>query len=198
MPSRATCASLVAAFALVVEAGPAEAGWTLIPAAVPNKVGSITVVPSSEWNQASRRPGERGVAWTHDGFNLNGLELFGPVPSGQPLYKERDRKRNPMPRFDRAMLLPDLADFFERSVRIRHGLSDFSIEATEPAMLGTARGIAVHYRYSLPDDELVRRGEARLAVAKEQLYVADFYAPSIHYFEAGRAEAHAIMDGMRF
>src|SRR5258706_16221357 len=85
--------------AAIAFATPAIAGWKLMPSQHSVNLGGIAVTPSSDWNQASARPGKQSVAWTHDGFDLNALEFFAAVPSGQPLYRERDRKRNPMPKF---------------------------------------------------------------------------------------------------
>lgn len=180
------------------QATPSLAGWKLMAKGKPADLPGIVVTPQSDWNQWSTRPGKEGRAWTRDGFNLNGLEMFAAVPSGKPLYREYNKKRNPMPKFDSTMLLPELADFFERSFRVRHQLSDFTVQETEPTMFGGNRGLRVHYRYTLPNDELVRLGEVRLAVVNKKLYVANFYAPQLHYFPAGLAEANAIMDSARF
>ena len=177
---------------------PAFAGWKLIPAQKPANVGGIIVSPQSDWNQASAHPGKQGISWTHDGFDLNGFEFFAGVPTGGPLYRERDRKRNPMPKFDKGMLLPDLADFFERSFRARQGISDFTIAESVPAELGGYKGLAVRYRYSLPNDDLVRLGVVRLAIVRGKLYVANFNAPQLHYFASGLGEAEAIMNNAKF
>lgn len=178
-------------------AAPATAGWKVVPAHAPAQVGTMAVVPLTDWNRASAGPSKLGQIWTHDGFGLNGLELFAAVPAGQSLYKERDAKRNPMPKFAAGMLLPDLTDLFERSFRAQYALTDFTIEQSTPATLGGVKGISIRYRYSLPDDELSRSGEARLAIANGKLYVVNYYAPSLHYFDAGLAEAHAIMDSAK-
>lgn len=177
---------------------PAIAGWKLMPARQAADLTGIVVTPPSDWNQASARPGKQGRAWTHDGFGLNGLEFFAAVPSGQPLYRERDKKRNPMPRFEKNMLLPDLADFLERSLRANGNLTDFLVLETEPALFGGHRALRVRYRYTFPNDELVRLGEARLAVVKGKLYAANYFAPELHYFPSGLAEANLIMDSARF
>lgn len=103
-----------------------------------------------------------------------------------------------MPKFDRTMLLPDLADFFERSFRVQNQVSDFTIEHSAPVMLLGQRGIAVQYRYTLPNDDLVRRGEVRMATVDNKLYAVDFQAPALHYFDAGLPEAQAIMDAAHF
>lgn len=189
---------LTAVAAALLQASPALAGWKLIPARQPADLTGMQVTPQSDWNQASGRPGKQGRAWTHDGFGLNGLEFFAAVPSGQPLYRERSKKGNPMPKFESTMLLPELADFFERSFRVQSQLSDFTVVESAPTMFGGHQGLRVRYRYTLPNDELVRLGEVRLAVANKKLYVANYFAPELHYFPAGLVEANAIMDGARF
>lgn len=182
----------------IAQGSPVLAGWKLIPRDRPAAPAGISVTPKTDWNQASARPSKLGQAWTRDGFDLNRMEFFAAIPTGQPLYRERSKTRNPMPKFDSALLLPELADFFERSFRAQHGISSFVVEESAPATLGGHPGLRVRYRYVLPNDELVRSGEVRLAVVNNQLYVANFYAPQLHYFPAGLAEANAIMDGARF
>lgn len=188
----------LAAVAALSLSSPAIAGWKLLQATAPVQIGTMTTTPGRDWNQASGRPGKQGVTWTQDGLGLNGLELFAGVASGQPLYKERSAKQNPMPRYDATMLAPDLADFFERSFRVQNNISDFAVEAIESNPFGGHKGITIRYRYSLPNDELKRRGIARLAVAGKKLFVANFYAPELHYFSAGLSEVQAIMDSARF
>ena len=97
-----------------------------------------------------------------------------------------------------ARLLPELADFFERSFRAQNQVSDFTILESTPTDIGGRKGLAVRYRYTLPNDELTRLGEARMAVVEGKLYVTNFYAPQLHYFDAGLPEAHAIMERTRF
>lgn len=189
---------VTATLAMLLGASPALAGWKLLPAQQAVDLKGMSVTPQSDWNRSSARPGRQGESWTHDGFGLNALEFFSAVPAGQPLYKERNRKRNPMPKFDSTMLLPDYADFFERSFRASNALSDFTILETRPAQFGGHSGLALRYRYSAPNDELVRFGIARLAIVKGKLFVANFYAPELHYYTAGLTEAEVMMDGARF
>lgn len=197
MSMKQTILGFVGAGLAVTSLSPANAGW-FFPGNRTASVAGVTLVPTSDWNQASSRPGKQGQAWTHDGFELNGLEFFAAIPSGQPIYKERDKQRNPMPKFDRTMLLPDLSDFFERSFRAKNAVADFTVESAAPATFGGHPGIGVTYRYSLRNDELTRRGIARLAVADGKLYVANFYAPALHFYAAGLPEAQSLMDGAKF
>lgn len=189
---------LIAGLCTAMLASPVMAGWKLLPASQPVQVGAMSITPTADWNQASLRPGKQGVMWTQDGFGLDGLEFFAGVGSGQPLYRERSAKQNPMPKYDNAMLAPDLADFFERSFRVQNNLADFAVEEVKPANFGGHAGIAVRYRYTLANDELRRRGIARLAIVNKQLFVGNFYAPDLHYFSAGAEKAEAIMETAHF
>jgi hypothetical protein len=188
----------IAAVLLASTASPVAAGWKLMPAKQSATVDSLKVTPENDWNQSSARPGKQGRTWTRDGFELNAIEFFAAIPSGQPIYRERDKKRNPMPKFDNGLLLPELADFFEKSFRAQNQLSDYTLIESSPATLNGAKGLRVRYRYTLPNDELTRLGEARLAVVKGKLYVANFYAPKLHYFGSHLPEANKIMDTLKF
>jgi len=183
------------AMALLATASPAMAGWRLKPAGQAAIVDSVTITPATDWNQWTGRPGKQGRSWTRDGFELNSLEIFSGVPDGQPLYRERSRKQNPLPKFDKSMLLPDLATYFERSFRTYFNIADFTVNGTVPDRISGHQGIRVTYRFVSAADELVMLGEARLAVIGGKLYALNFFAPELHYFNAGIGEVHDIMDG---
>lgn len=190
---------LVAALLLsATVASPTLAGWKLISAQNATVIDGMTITPSSDWNAASTKPGKQGQSWTHDGLGLNALELFAGVPTGKPLYRERDHKRNPMPAFDPTMLLPDYADFFERSFRASYPVADFVVLESVPGRFGGHPALSLRYRFTLANDPLQRLGIARLAVAGGKFYAANFHAPGLHYFQAGRVEAEAMMDSARF
>ena len=184
----------LAGFALLASQ-PVHAGWKRIePQPVQVGKGGMLVQPSSEWNRSSRRPTPSGESWTKDGFLLNRLDFFTQIPPGQSIYKERSKKRRPLPKFRSDMLLPDLAELFEANFSIENDVTLFEVVKAEPARLGDAPGIRIEYEYAFPNDPLRRQGEARLAVVRGKLYVINFAAPSLHYFEASRGEVHRIMD----
>ena len=188
----------IALLPVMLAASPAAAGWKLLPAQKTVDLKGMSVRPQTDWNRSSSRPGKQGESWTHDGLGLNAMEFFSAVPAGQPLYRERNKKRNPMPRFDPGMLLPDYGDFFERSFRASDAPSDFTILESRPVQFGGHPGLGLRYRYTVPNDELVRFGMVRLATVKGKLYVANFHAPELHYYGAGLAEAEAMMEAARF
>jgi len=188
----------IAGVIALVFVSPAFAGWKLMPAGSPVEIKEMTVTPSSDWSRAGSRPGKQGRVWTQDGFGLNAIEFFGGVPAGEPLYRERSAKHDPRPRFDSNMLAPELAEFFERSFRVQNALTEFTVDEVKVAPFGGHQGIALFYSYSLPNDALKRRGVARLAVAKDRLFVANFYAPQLHYFPSALPQIEALMDSARF
>ncbi len=190
--------ALTLALVLSVIPSAAHAGWKLIPANAPAKVGTMAVTPGTDWNQASARPGKQGVTWTHDGFALNRLDLFVAVPGGQTVYADKDKKRNPMPRFESAMMLLELGDLFERVFRAKEQAVEFVRDSEEPSKLSGHSALEMRYRYTTPDSPLHRQGVVRMAVVDGKLYVLNFTGPSMHYFENGIPEAIAIMDSAKF
>ncbi len=153
------CRKMAMAVTLTAAAAPAFAGWKLVTGGQTAIIDGISVTPRTDWNQASRRLSKYGVIWTQDGFDLDALELVAAVPDGEPIYKPV--KGNPLPRFSKAMLLPELADFFERSFRANYRLTDFAIVDVAPATFGGHPGLRVRYRYIRLNDDLTREGEAR-------------------------------------
>lgn len=188
-----TMTMMAVALTLIISM-PAQAGWKLLPAGRPEAVGKLIITPMTDWNRASAKPGKQGVTWTHDGFALNKLEAFAAVPDGGTIYKDRAKKQNPMPKYSKEMLLPDLAEFFERSFRVQNDVSNFMVEETAPIQWTENSAIRVRYSYSLPGDDLSRRGEAVMMNLKEGLYLLNFEAPSLHYFEAGLPEFQGMVD----
>ncbi len=194
-----SCA-LALALALGISAIPtvAQAGWKLIPANGSAKIGSMTVTPGTDWNQASARPGKQGVTWTHDGFALNQFDMFAAVPGGATVYVDKDKKRNPMPRFESTMMLLELGDLFERVFRAKEQAVEFIRDSEEPTKLSGHSALQMRYRYITPNSALHRQGVVRMAVVDGRLYILNFTGPSLHYFEDGLPEAIAIMDSAKF
>jgi len=186
----------IAAAALAIQSGAALAGWKIMPKAQPVAVAksAMTVTPASDWNRWSERPSKRGETWTLDGVALNELSFFGGIAQGEAIYRERNKKDEPLPKFSRTMLAPDIVQAVEGSHRILLRTSLFAVDTIEPAALGGHAGVRFNYRYTVQDEEVRRKGEARAAVVGGKLYLITFAAPEIHYFDAGMAAALAIMD----
>ena len=190
-----------ATFAIIVSlaAAPAAAGWTVMAGNQPVAVAKskLTIKPASAWNRSSSRPSAKGEMWTQDGFALNRLSFFAGILTGEPIYKDRNKKEAPLPRFDARMTAPEIVQLFEASNRIILKTSLFEIDSVEPAKLAGHDGVRFTYHYVVQEEEVRRKGEARAAVIGGKLYLVDFAAPAIHYYDTGVAEARAMMDSAR-
>lgn len=187
-----------AVIAIPALSAPAQAGWRKIePAKTEVAKGAMEVAPATEWNRWSRRPAAKGETWTKDGLLLNQLDFFGQVANGETVFKERDKSDRPLPKFKSDMLLPDLATLFEANFSIENNITQFEVTEIAPAMLGGANGLKLTYDYALPGESLQRRGEARMAVHNGELYVVNFTAPRLHFFDQNIEEVRGIMDRVK-
>ena len=192
--------TIIFAIGLSLIATPAMAAlWNLVPASQPVAVAKsgLTVTPTSAWNRWKLRPSKKGEIWTQDGVSLNALTFSAGIMAGEPLYKERNKKDLPLPKFDPRMTAPEIVQMFEATNRILLKTSLFEVDNVEPARLAGHDGVRFSYHYVVQDEEVRRKGEARAAIIGGKLYLIDYAAPAIHYFDTGIAEARAIMDGAR-
>jgi hypothetical protein len=185
------CAALVAT--------PASAGWSIMHAgrAVPVAKSGMTVTPADDWNRWSSRPSKKSEIWTLDGTSLNELSFFALIANGEPLYRERDKKNLPLPKFKSDMLPTDLVDLFEASNRILLQTSLFEVRSIEPTKLAGKDAVRFSYRYVVQNDELSREGEAVAANIDGRLYLVNFVAPSIHYYERDLPKFRTLVNSIR-
>ncbi len=170
---------------VVALASPSYAGWTLMPANKPITVANsdMTVTPDRNWSRWTARPSAKGELWTLDGLALNELSFFGRISHNETLYRERDSRNMPLPKFKAEMLAPDIVDFFEASNRIVLQTTIFVVDTVEPAKLGGYDGVRFSYHYTVESDQLNRKGEGVAANIGGRLYLVNFAAPEIHYFD---------------
>ena len=178
---------------------PAAAAWRLVEAGDTRKVArsDLRVTAPEDWNRATERSTSRSEIWTQDGIALSELSFFAKIKDGETLFKRNQRKRNPLPEFDKDMLPTDLVEWYEDTANIVLGGSLFEIVEVAPATLGGHP--AVHFRYSYTGgDNVARLGEARAAIIDEKLYLISFEAPRLHYFDRYITGVRAMMDNARF
>ncbi|MBS0503259.1 MAG: hypothetical protein JSS55_05535 [Proteobacteria bacterium] len=178
----------------LIAVAPVSAKWIAVPAAnrAPVAGGALTVKPEAGWNRWSKKPTKQSELWSFDGPLLNQIQFFGGVGSGQPLARERNKKREPLPKFKVDMKATEVAEAFEQTIRVTQGASDFAIDQIEPAAFGATQGFRFAYHYTA--GELVRKGEVRGAIVKNKLYMIAYSAPALHYYDAHLAGAQAVMD----
>jgi hypothetical protein len=187
----------IMALALIsTAAAPAIASWVTMPAAKEVKVakGTMQVTPGSDWNRSSARPSRRSEAWTRDGINLNELTFFGGIEDGEPILRQGWATMERLPRFKQDMLPTDIAELFEATNRMVLQSSLFKLGKVEPAKLGSHDGVRFGYTYAAQDEDIERRGEAIAAIVDGRLYIVNYVAPSLHYFDAYLPEVRAMAE----
>lgn len=185
--------------AIGLAAAPAIAGYKLIPANQPITVAkqAMTVTPTVDWNKLGARPGRNAESWTLDGLTLNDLTFYGGIANDTTLFRDAKKKTAPLPRFSSTMLAPDIAQLFESSYRVSIGTSLMTIDSVEPATFAGKPGFAFTYSFVVQGEEVRRKGEAKGAVIGGKLYLITFEAPVIHYYDATKATARAVMDSVK-
>lgn len=176
---------IAACLLALVSATPVIATWRLILATEEVKVGKsdLAVTPKQDWNRWTSRPSNVGEIWTLDGIQLNELSFFAGIEEGSSLYHDQGLSEKPMPTFDPAMLQTDIVSFFESTNRLVLQSSQFEIKKVEPATLAGHKGVRFSYRYAAQGDGVMRRGEAVAATIEKKLYLVNFVAPEIYYFD---------------
>ena len=180
---------------LALSTGPALAGWKLVPHGEPIKVakGALTVTPGEDWNRSTNRIIDKGEAWTLDGSSLNDLYFVSGLAPGETLFKDAAKKDRPLPTMGAAMQLTDIPDFVESSIRVALDTSAFQITNVQPARFAGHDAVKFTYEYSVASSTLKRRGLAIGAVVNNQLYLINFCAPALYYFDRDAPKVEAIM-----
>lgn len=189
---------LLLALALGLAASPAAAQWRLVKAAEPREVvgGAMVVTAPAEWNRSTDRPTKRTEIWTKDGTTLGELDFWLGLKPGEPLFKEQSKKKAPLPKFDPNMLPTDLVEFFEDTARTVLGGSLFETTYVKPATLAGHPGVEFEFVYT-GGDEVARRGLVRGAIIGGRLYLINWDAPKLHYYEQHVEEVRQIMDSAK-
>ena len=148
-------------------AAPALAGNTLVEPGAPVAVAKsvLTVTPPSEWNRLGARPGRAAETWTLDGDTLNDLTFYGGIESGKPIIREVSKRHKPLPTFSPTMLLSDVPALLEQSYRIALDTPLVEIGAVEPMPFAGGKGVHFTYRFTRPDEDVRRLGEAWATIA---------------------------------
>ena len=175
----------ISILALVGASVPAFAEWKArIADEGVNIAGKLMIAtPKAGWNRSSARPSDHGERWTRDGLALNELTFFAAIPDGGTLYHTPYGAAQKLPKFRSNMLATEIVELFENSNRILLNSSVFSVGAVEPAKLGRHEGVRFAYSYAAQDEGLTRKGEGVAAIVDGKLYLVNFIAPEIHYFD---------------
>ena len=152
----------------------------------------LQITPAQDWNQLSIRPGKNAEIWTLDGEQLNDVTFYGGIAPGKPLVKERNKKREPLPKMKKDTLLIDVPELLEGTYRAYKQIGIFKLTSTEPAKFLGSDSVKFTYEY-VDADNLTRLGEGHAALISGKLYMATFDAPRLHYFAQGLDAFHALV-----
>jgi hypothetical protein len=197
----------LAALILVPLAAPAPAEaqfvlstpWRIVRDGDVRKVGksNLAVTAIGDWNRSTQRQTGESENWTQHGTGLDDLGFYVGIKKGEALFRQRDKKKDPLPRFDPSMLPTDIVEWFENSARIALTSAVFEVGAVRPAQLAGYPGVEMDFTYATEGDNLERKGTARAAVIGQRLYLITYDAPKIHYYDAGLPTALAVMNSAR-
>lgn len=154
---------------------------------------TLTVTPPRDWNRLDAKPGKFAEVWTLDGEQLNDVTFYGAVETGEPIVRERSKKRDPLPKFSSATLLAEIPELLEGTYRTYKKIGVFAITSSQPDRFLDRDGVRFTYEYT-DADNLPRKGEARATLAGGKLYMATFDAPRLHYFDKSIADYRALTD----
>jgi hypothetical protein len=155
-------------------------------------VGGVTVTPPRDWNRLSNKPGKFAETWTLDGEQLNDVTFFNGVAPGLPLVKERDKKKQPLPKFTAETLLVEIPELVEGTYRAYKQIGEFKVTGSKPGRYLGSKGVEFTYEYT-DGDQIRRIGEAHAAIINKKLYMATFDAPKIHFFQRSLADYRALI-----
>lgn len=190
--------SMTLAAALLVAAPSAHAHKLIKPGVQPGIARkAFSASPSIEWNRLDTKEGKFQEIWTVDGDELNRVMFFGGVPEGEALFKEHS-KDQPLPKVAGGMLITDIPALLESTYRAQGRTARMTIEEQQPATLDGKSGIRFRYTYVGRDDEVERKGEAFGAVVDGRLFLVNYEAPRLYFFDKDLANFRQIATTLRF
>jgi hypothetical protein len=195
---RAIIASVLALTLYTTSSVVVAAEWIVMPAQKKADVakGRMKITPESDWNRSSMRPSKRGESWTRDGISLNELTFYAGIKPGEPIFRQGYAQDQKLPKFKAEMLPTDLVEMFEASNRVLLQSSVFKVEVTEPAKLGKHNAVRFKYSYAVQVEDLPRKGEAIAAIVEGELYIVNFIAPSLYFFDRDISEVRKMIESV--
>ncbi|MFD1789010.1 hypothetical protein ACFSC3_15715 [Sphingomonas floccifaciens] len=153
---------------------------------------NLTVTPTRDWNRLDIKPGKNAETWTLDGEQLNDVTFYGGIAPGEPLVRERSKRREPLPKFTSTTLLVEVPELLGGTYRAFKGISKFTVTNSKPDRFLDQPGVRFTYDYT-DEDDLPRKGEAIAALVRGQLYMVTFDAPRLHYHDRTIGDFRALV-----
>lgn len=178
--------------ALMMVSAPAWA-HSLIARGAPVLVAksNLEITPARDWNKLSARPGKKAETWTLDGPRLNDLTFYGAIAAGEPLVRERSKKKDPLPKLPANAMITDIPEYLEGTYRAHLAIAGFTMGKAEPVTFLGGPAVRFNYDYIL-GDELGRQGVSIAALRDGKLYMISYDAPRLHFFGNNLADFEAV------
>jgi hypothetical protein len=178
------------ALALVL-AGCATPGLRLEPVPTGEAVvrERLAVTPAVPWNRVEVASKGKLAVWTKDGLPLDQLTFYVGIADGEPLVPPADEK-TALPPFRAKMTPSELVDLLQ--VHWTQNGANFKLERVERKPFAGQPGFRLEYSYVQADSEVRRRGIAWGAVVGSELFIIDWMAPRLAFFDRYAAEVEAL------
>ncbi len=188
----------VVALSLAMIASPAMAHKIIAPELQEKIAGKqFSATPNTEWNRLQQKGGKYQEIWTIDGDDLNKVTFYGAVPSGEALFKERNKKEQPLPKVASNMLLTDIPTLLEATYRTQFQTTKMTIDKQEAFELDGEAAIRFSYSFIRNDDLVERTGEGIGSLRDGKLYLITYEAPSLFFFQRSHDEFLAIASSLK-
>lgn len=193
---------LLASFAALVSlvAVPADAAWKLAKQSKTTTIAKseLQVRPEDDWNRNTYPPIAKSELWTIDGTSLNQLYFVTGLRQGETLFYDRNRNENPLPKMADGLLLAEIADFFESSVRISWETSLFEVTSMQPIEFAGNQGLRFTFDLGFQSSTVPRKGVVAATLVNGKLYMISFVAPNLHYYDDGLPKFEAVVRSAKF
>lgn len=149
----------------------------------------LAVKINTDWNQLSQKVVPTAVTWTVEGVTVDSLNFYVGLKDGEALAPApKDSK----PLVFKSTMLPHEIVTLYQGLYSRDG-SRFELTRLEPADFLGGKGFRFDYAVVRKYDDVRLRGMAYGIVRQGELFVIDYSAPRLAFFERHQAAVEAIV-----
>ena len=185
---------LILAFVAATLAGCVE-GYKLVSPERTKVVNAFSVVPQTAWNRSIQGRIEN---WTLDGPELQELRFVAGLEDGDRLFPTRGfaEPAKEAPSFRDTMTPVEIAEFVAASYS-QAGTHEFRTRDLRPAKFGPDDGFRFDFSF-VTEGGLEWEGFAVGIVRNKRLYMAQFRAIRLHFFERDRDAVERLVGTIRW
>jgi hypothetical protein len=167
--------------------------FALVEPQKPVTLGSAyTIEPHVAWSRTSTGPRE---LWTIDGPLLDSVRFFNGLVDGDSLFEPTVARTDQLPLYRKSMTPLEIRDFVFASLN-RAGYEKLATDDLRVADFGGDQGFRFEHRFAT-EDGLRKKGFFIGAINNGRLYLIEFAAPEIYYYEKHRATVERMIGSIR-